>query len=47
VTSFFEGRLRFLEGFALAFSILERNTDDLIARLSRFVAVNVDADVVG
>jgi hypothetical protein len=40
VTSFFEGRRRFLDAFALDFSILDRNMDDLMARLSFLVAVN-------
>ena len=39
-TSFFEGRRRFLDDFALGFSILDRNMDDLMARLSFLEAVN-------
>ena len=40
VTSFFEGRRRFLGDFALGFSIFDRNMDDLMARLSFLEAVN-------
>jgi len=43
-TSFFDGRRRLVVDLAFAFSILERNTDDLMARLSRLEPLNAEAD---
>src|SRR5579871_4388197 len=46
VMSFFEGRRRFLDDLVFVFSILDRNMDDLMARLSFLEAVNSDCDVL-